>query len=122
MENSYKQQFYQRVYKYGLNIIQLCENLSTNKTSDILGRQLLRSGTSVTANIIEAKSASSKKDYVNFYNHALKSANESKLWICYLRDSKKVGELESKKILKETEEIANILAASIITMKNKRKI
>lgn len=121
-ENNFKEQFYQRIYKYGLMIIEFVENLSKDQTSKILGNQLLRSGTSVVANIIEAKSASSKKDYVNFYQHALKSANESKLWICYLRDSNKIDSSEGKKILDETSETANILAASIITMKNKRKI
>ena len=122
MENNYKKEFYQRVYKYGLEIIQCVENLSKDQSSKILGNQLLRSGTSVVANIIEAKSASSKRDYINFYHHALKSANESKLWICYLRDTKKIDSQKSEKILKETAEIANILAASILTMKNKRKI
>ena len=121
-ENNFKEQFYQRIYKYGLIIIRLVESLLKDQTSKILGNQLLRSGTSVVANIIEAKSASSKKDYVNFYQHALKSANESKLCICYLRDANKIEEKQSKEILGETNEIANILAASIITMKNKRKI
>lgn len=74
------------------------------------------------ANIFEAKSASSKKDYINFYNHSLKSANESKLWICYLRDANKIDTKISQEILQETNEIANILASSILTMKNKRKI
>ncbi len=122
MAYDYKQQFYKRVYQYGLGIIQLAEALLRDRVSKILGEQLLRSGTSVAANIIEAKSASSKKDYINFYHYALKSANESKLWICYLRDAKKITVKQSEKILKETNEIANILAASIITMKNKRKI
>lgn len=120
-ENNFKEQFYQRIYKYGLIIIRLVEGLPKDQISKILGNQLLRSGTSVVANIIEAKSASSKKDYINFYQYALKSANESKLWICYLRDANKIDEKQSKEILGETNEIANILAASIITMKNKRK-
>lgn len=115
MKNNYKEQFYQRIYNYGLDIINLVNNLPKNQTSNILGSQLLRSGTSVAANVIEAKSASSKKDYINFYHHALKSANESKLWICYLRDIKKINN-------KETKEIANILGANIITMENKGKI
>lgn len=122
MDNNYKKQFYQRIYRYGLEIIRLVENLPRDQTSKILGEQLLRSGTSVVANIIEAKSASSKRDYLNFYQYALKSANESKLWICYLRDIKKISQQESEGILKETTELANILAASILTMKNKRKI
>lgn len=120
--NTYKQEFHQRIYKYGLNIIKLVEKLSKDNTSQVLGKQLLRSGTSVVANIMEAKSASSKKDYLNFYQYSLKSANESKLWICYLRDAHKISDSESDVLLKETSEIANILAASVITMKNKRKI
>jgi len=123
MDNGYKQQFYQRIYRYGLDIIQLVDSLVIkDNVSKILGNQLLRSGTSIVANIIEAKSASSKKDYLNFYQYALKSANETKLWICYLRDSKKIKTEQGNKIFKETEEIANILAESVITMKNKRKI
>ncbi len=122
MENDYKHQFYARIYKYGLDIIKIIEELPKDQTSKILGDQLLRSGTSVTANIIEAKSASSKRDYINFYSYSLKSANETKLWICYLRDAKKIPSPRSETLLKETNEIANIIAASILTMKNKRKI
>ena len=122
MKSNYKNQFYQRIYKYGLDIIQLIEYSRKDQISKILGDQLLRSGTSVVVNIIEAKAASSKKDYINFYHYALKSANETKLWICYLRDAKKIDKEKAEKILKETIEIANILAASAITMKNKRKI
>jgi four helix bundle protein len=122
MENNYKKEFYQRVYKYGLEIIKLVESLDNDRVARILGDQLLKSGTSIVTNIIEAKSASSKRDYINFYHYALKSANETKLWICYLRDANKINKENSEEILKETNEIANILAASILTMKNKRKI
>lgn len=73
----------------------------------------------MSANIIEAKSASSKKDYINFYTHALKSANESKLWISLMKDSAKIDEKVADELLKETTEISNIIGASIITMKKK---
>ena len=121
MENkSYKSEFYQRLYKYALRIIKFVEKLPKDSTSKVIGNQLLRSGTSVTANTIEAKSASSKKDYINYYRTALKSANESKLWICLLRDSGKTDKKETEGLLNETTEIANILASSIITMKSKK--
>ena len=83
-----------------------------------MGKQLIRSGTSVTANVIEAGSASSRKDYINFYTHALKSANETKFWISLLMDSGRLKSEKTNTLLKETEEIANILGASIKTMKN----
>ena len=118
--NDYKKEFYKRLYKYALKIIKFVEKLPKDTASKIIGSQLIRSGTSVASNTIEAKSASSKKDYINYYRTALKSANESKLWICLLRDTEKLNKKESDELLKETVEIANILAASILTMKGKK--
>ncbi len=115
-----KQDLYVRVYRYSLRIISFVRKLPANSISKILGLQLIRSGTSVTANLIEAKGASSKKDYINFYHHSLKSANESKLWIGLLRDSDIADQKESEELLKETVEIANILASSILTMKSRK--
>lgn len=121
--NSFKDEFYKRLYKYAINTVKFVDKLDKrDSAAQIIGKQLLRSGTSVAANLIEAKAASSKKDYINFYTHSLKSANESKLWICLLRDTKKTSRQGCDSFLLETKEIANILAASIITMKNKRKI
>jgi len=115
-----KQDFYKRSYIYALKVIKFVEKLRNDSASQIMGKQLLRSGTSVSANLVEAKSASSKKDYINFYQHSLKSANESKLWIGLLRDANKAEEKDAEELLKETNEIANILASSILTMKGKR--
>ena len=112
-----------RVYIYALEVIKFVEKLPKDSVGQILGKQLLRSGTSVTSNIIEAQSASSKKDFINFYNHSLKSANESKLWIALLRDADKVDGKNAEDLLQETKEIANMIASSIITMKeNKRDL
>ena len=85
-----------------------------------MGKQLLRSGTSILANYIEALSASSKRDFINFFTHSLKSANESKLWLTLLRDMIKGDEKELAWLLKELVEIANILASSLLTLKGKR--
>lgn len=121
MEN-YKTEFNKRIYKYALDIIRFIGKLSKDPAMQVLVKQLVRSGTSVSANIIEAQAASSKKDYINFYTTALKSANESKLWISLIRDTNKTNKEEAEKLLTETIEIAKILGASIITMKNKNKI
>jgi four helix bundle protein len=114
-----KENFYKRLYDYALAIIHFVEKLPKDLVSQTIGRQLIRSGTSVVANISEAKAASSRKDYINFYTHSLKSANESKLWISLLKDSEKIKEGVSE-LLQETTEIANILGASIITMKKNK--
>lgn len=115
-----KQQLIKRIYKYALDIIKFVDSLSKDSLTQVLANQLLRSGTSVTANIIEAQSSSSKKDFINFYTHSLKSANETKLWLGLIRDSKKGDKIKSELLLNETIEICKIIAASILTMKNKR--
>ena len=121
MKQSFKNEFNKRIYKYALDIIKFVDNLPKDTASQVLIKQLTRSGTSVSANVIEAQSASSKKDYINFYTHALKSANESKLWISLIRDTGKIDKEEADKLLRETIEIAKILGASIITMKGKNR-
>jgi four helix bundle protein len=78
--------FKRRLYQFVLRLIRFIENLPENKTTRILGYQLIRSGTSILGNYIEGKSASSRKDYINFFNHSLKSANESKVWLAILKD------------------------------------
>lgn len=118
--NNPKLDLYKRTYLYALRVIKFVEKLPKDPASQIIGNQLLRSGTSVAANLIEAKAASSKKDYINFYQHALKSANESNLWIGLLRDVKKAVTIDAES-LKETFEIASILASSVLTMKGKRR-
>lgn len=111
-----------RAYYFALSIIRFIDSLPNQRTCLILADQLLRSATSIGANIIEAQAASSKKDFINFLNHALKSANETKFWLGLLRDSGKANRDEANLLLTEVTEFANILAASILTAKGKRTI
>ncbi len=110
-----------RTYIYALEVIKFLESLSRDYISETIGRQLLRSSTSIGANIIEAQAASSKKDFANFYSHSLKSANETKFWLSLLKDSGRVGSDKLNSILNETNELSNIIAASILTMKGKKR-
>ena len=71
-------------------------------------------------NYIEAQASSSRKDYTNFFNHALKSANETKVWLALLRDTDNGDKEEIMSLLKEVTEIANILGSSILTLKGKK--
>ncbi len=110
-----------RSYLYALEVIKFLDQLSKNDLScQVIARQLLRSATSIGANIVEAQAASSKKDFTNFFNHSLKSANESKFWLGLLRDSKKATKESVNPLLTETKELANILASSILKLKGKK--
>ena len=112
-----------RAYLFAVSLIK-CLDLLEKKdiSSEVIIRQLIRSATSIGANIIEAQAGSSKKDFAKFMNIALKSANETKFWIALLRDTGKVSQDESAELLREAVEIANILGASMLTLRGKNKI
>jgi four helix bundle protein len=116
----FKNEFEGRTYRFALDVIALVDRLPAEQTSRILTDQLLRSTTSIGANVIEAQAASSRKDYTNFFSHALKSANECKFWLGLLKDSGRADKDIINKLTKEATEIANILAASILTLKGKK--
>ncbi len=123
MENDsvkFKNEFKRRLYDWVLQLIKFIDKLPKDSTCNVMGKQLLRSGTSVLANYIEANSASSRKDFINFFTHSLKSANESKVWLSLLRDTDKGDKKELDFLLKELIEISNVLASSILTLKGKK--
>ena len=116
----FKNEFKKRLYSWALRLIKFIDNLPKDSVCNVLGKQLLRSGTSILANYIEANSASSRKDFINFFTHSLKSANESKMWLVLLKDTNKGNREESDWLLNELIEIANVLASSILTLKGKK--
>ena len=97
----FKNEFKKRLYGFTLKLIEFIDKLPKDNVSNRIGDQLLRSGTSILGNFIEGQSASSRKDFMNFFNHSLKSANESKLWFALLRDSKRVSSGEVEWFLRE---------------------
>lgn len=111
----------ERSYRYALAVVEFLEDLPNGYIAQTLGKQLLRSATSIGANIVEAQASSSKKDFANFYSHSLKSANESKFWLKLLKDAGKAASEEVEPLLTETHELSSILASSILTMKGKRR-
>jgi len=117
-----KTELKRRAYFHSLEIIKFIDSLDKRDFSvQIISKQLIRSATSIGANIVEAQAGSTRKDFTNFFSYALKSANESKFWLGLLRDSKKAKKNEVNKLLKETIEIANMLGSSILTLKGKRE-
>ena len=119
-KSKFKDAFIKRVYKYALDIIAFVEQLPKGQVSNIIGEQLLRSATSIGANVIEAQGASSRRDYTNFFAYALKSANETKFWLGLLQDSHKADKNATSVLIKEATELAKILATSILTLKGKK--
>ena len=119
-KSNLKKEFKRRLYNFTLKLIEFLDALPKDNVSKRIGDQLLRSGTSILGNYVEGQSASSKKDFTNYFNTSLKSTDESKLWFALLRDSKRAKPEDVSWFQKELEEIGNILASSILTLKGKR--
>ncbi len=119
-KSKFKKEFKKRLYDFTLRLIKFLDKLPDDNVSRRIGDQLLRSGTSIIANYIEGQASSSKKDFTNYFNISLKSANESKLWLAILRDSKRVKAEDVSWFLHELDEIAKIFASSILTLKGRK--
>jgi len=117
----YKKQLLERVVKFGKDSIKFVDSLPNKRSCWIIGDQYLRSSTSVGANVVEAQASSSRKDFINFLTHALKSANESKYWLFLLKDMNEVNQAEMQRLLKEADELAKILGSSTATLKGRNK-
>ncbi len=119
-KSKFKVEFKKRLYAFVLRLVKFIDSLPKDNVSRRIGDQLLRSGTSILGNYIEGHSASSKKDFTNFFNHSLKSANESKLWLALLRDTGRADFQEVGWFLKELSEISNIFGSSILTLRGRK--
>lgn len=103
---------------FALEIIRICNEIKYNKRESILTNQLVRSGTSIGANIREAFYAHSKADFIAKLQIALKECSESEYWLELLVES---GYYDDKTILDRCIEIKKILVSSINTAKAKEK-
>jgi len=110
-----------RCYYFSIRIIKFLETLPNKKVYWVISDQLLRAATSIGANIVEAKASSSKRDFIKFYEIALKSANETKYWLGLLRDAAQTDKDKTNQLLMEVEEISKMLGSSLLTLKNKKK-
>ena len=119
-KSKFKNEFKKRLYNFVLKLIEFLDGLPKDNVSKRIGDQLLRSGTGILGTYVEGQSASSKKDFTNYFNHSLKSTNESKLWLSLLRDSKRTMPEKVDWFLSELDEIGKIFASSVLTLKGKR--
>ena len=100
---------------FALDIIRVCNDIKQNKRESVLTNQLIRSGTSIGANIREAFYAHGKADFIAKLQIALKECSESEYWLELLLES---GYYSDKTILDNCIEVKRILIASINTAKD----
>ena len=104
-----------RTKRFALQIIEFCESLPKDETCRTLGRQLLRSGTSVGANYRAVCRAKSKPDFISKFGNVLEEADESAFWIEILVDAKKSTQQKAHSLLQEANELTAIAISSINT-------
>jgi four helix bundle protein len=105
-------------YAFALRVIKLYKFLTTEQKEFVLSKQLLRSGTSIGANVEEAIAASSKADFIHKLNIAAKEARETSYWLRLLKDSQYIPDKAFDSIHGDCIEVRKIISKILITMKS----
>ena len=108
----------QKTYDFALKIINTSKQMQMNKEF-VLSRQLLKSGTSIGANVEEAIGGLSRKDFLSKISIAYKEARETKFWLRLLRDSNSIDTDHSDELIYQVDEILRIIGSIQRTTKNK---
>ena len=104
--------------QFAVDTVKLCTEIKENRKGNILINQLLRSGTSIGANIHERNYASSRADFINKFQIALKECYETEYWLNIFRDTDFITEKEFNDIFSKCSKIRKLLTTSIKTAKN----
>jgi len=103
-----------RCFFFSKAIVLFVKNCKYDSIHFSIFDQLVRSATSIGANVVEGSAGSSKKDWLKFLIIALKSANETKYWLCLIRDTLDCDKNKLLEILTEADELSKIIASIII--------
>ncbi|OZV12662.1 four helix bundle protein [Tissierella sp. P1] len=106
---------------FAIKIVYLYKYLVDEKREFILSKQLLRSGTSVGANIREARFAQSMPDFISKMSIALKEISETQYWLELLMETEYLGKAEAENIIEECTELTRMLHATVKTSKQNNK-
>ena len=110
---------FEKAYKFAIRIINCYKFLSEKKKETILSKQLLKSGTSIGANVTEAQGAFSKADFSSKISIAYKEALETKYWLNLLKDTHYIDDKSFESIIGEADEICKLLYAILIKSRKK---
>ena len=103
---------------FAIRIVRLFQFLTEKKKEFVLSKQILRSGTSIGANIAEAKYAISKKEFVLKLQIALKESAETAFWLELLHETDYLSQREFSGIHTDCEELLRLLTSSLTTLKS----
>ena len=107
--------------EFAVQIVSLCRDIKTNAKESVLTNQLLRSGTSIGANIHEAQYAQSKKDFISKLEIAQKECFETEYWLELLSETGYIPESVYKPLQSQCGVIRRMLVSSLNTAKENKK-
>ena len=109
----------EKSFSFALRIVRLYQHLADKKKEFVLSKQILRSGTSIGANLEESRGAQSASDFQAKISIAYKEARETSYWLRLLHASKYLTERQFNSLHADCEELIRILSATQLTMKTK---
>jgi four helix bundle protein len=107
----------ERSYEFSKAIVLFIKKAGNHKHFYPLFDQLLRSASSIGANVIEARSGNSRRNMISFYSIALRSANETKYWLRLIMDTSEIDKNEIEILIREGDELSRIPGRSPLTLK-----
>ncbi len=120
-KEDFKKAFQRRLVHFTVGTLKLCRMIREDRTLWEVADQVVRSAASIGANVSEAKGSGSMRGYKNYFEIALKSANETRYWFTVIAEYEIGDDGSLKSLDAELGEIIRILNAAIMTMKRKAK-
>ena len=121
MENENPNPIADKSFQFAIRITNLYRYLCSEKQEYVLSKQLLRSGTSIGANVAEAQQPQSRSDFISKLYIALKETTETKYWLRLLSATNYLSEKETGSMLSDCTELEKLLTAIIKSAKSKGK-
>ncbi len=108
----------EKSYRFAVRIVKMCKKLDAEKSPRVITTQVLKSGTSIGANISEAQHAQSKKDFIAKIHISLKETSETKYWLRLLKDTDYISNKEFDSLFSDVVELERIITAISKTAQN----
>lgn len=118
----FKQQFKKRCFSFSLSVLNITEKLLERRVNRVMTDQLIRSSTSIGANVVEGSNGSSKREFINYFQIALKSSAESLYWLALLKEINQEQTKVITDLIQECTEIRRILTTIILNTKHNSKL
>jgi four helix bundle protein len=119
IDTEWKKAYFLRLVNFSVDILRFADGLRTNRTLIPVADQLVRSATSIGANVHEAQGAGSTKDFSHYLQIALKSGRETIYWLEVLKAYKGIPSQKLQVLLEESTELVSILYSSIHKIKRR---